>query len=57
MESREYLNDHKTGKAPRLELVSREVNRRSQSLLNFLRALFYPALIAATLYLLIRVSF
>lgn len=57
MESREFLKEHKTGKVPRLGFASREVNRKGQSLMTFLGALFYPALTAATLYVLIRVSF
>jgi len=57
MESREFLKEHKTGKGPRLVVMSREANRKSQSFMNLLGALFYPALIAATLYLLVRVSF
>jgi hypothetical protein len=57
MESREFIKEHKTGKSSRLGLASREVNRKSQSFMNLLGALFYPALTAATLYLLIRVSF
>lgn len=57
METRDSLQEHKTDKAPRLRVVSQEVNRRSQSILVILGALFYPALIALTLYLLVRVSF
>ncbi|MGH2694383.1 MAG: hypothetical protein ACRDJJ_06135 [Actinomycetota bacterium] len=57
MEGRGFLDDHETDEAPRLRAVSREANRKSQSLVSLLGALFYAALIAATLYLLVRVSF
>jgi hypothetical protein len=57
METREHLEDHRGSDEARLRVVSREVTRKSQSLLDLVGALFYPALIAATLYLLVRVSF
>jgi hypothetical protein len=57
MEIREHLEKAEGNDEARLRVVSREVSRKSQSLLDLVGALFYLALIAATLYLLVRVSF